>query len=406
MNFLSDPKLLNITTFLYSKFDMSFTAGPSSQHSASGSSNATSIGAHSASGSSSATSIGAHSASGSSSATSIGAHSASGSSSTSANYASASASTNTTGSKLGVAISDPDWAETHFAIPYKKLEFTTQEDLANGKRLTPSQRKGMVRTVVDSLLLHRKRPLKKISETVAKRMVRKYPSSLRDEVEGDTIGSGYGSLANQLQARWENQNRGHSNATKSSKSTSTTDAAQTKTKKIDRYGCVNYLPSLEQQSIDIETMKNMQDDMKSASEKYGHDQLKDKNIEKQLEQTYYLQRRQINAGDSVPELLNSWPFLFTEVGIGLHFKKLTDIDLKETFLGTLEKKQQKIMSFMKSLSKKSISDIMAEVSTVKLEEKSDECETEGMILAIMAYFGEKPDLLILRTDVSTHFFKN
>lgn len=104
-------------------------------------------------------------------------------------------STSKSVSKFGVSIADPDWAENHFAIPWSKMEWNVQEALTTGARLKVSERRSIVRTVVESLRLHREKPLKNICSVVAKRMVTtKYQKSLQDELEGDVIGSGYGSL--------------------------------------------------------------------------------------------------------------------------------------------------------------------------------------------------------------------
>ena len=309
-------------------------------------------------------------------------------------------STSSSNNRIGISICNPDWAEEQFAIPYSKIDFNIQEDLIGGKRLSPSQRISMVRTVIETLHKHRGKPLKKVSAVVAKRMVAKYPRSLRDEIEGDAIGCGYGSLTNQLQSRWENINR---LTERQSKPTPNATPKQSKEKKRDTYGCVNFLPSLDKETTDLVTMKTFQEEMKDNDAKNGHDKVIDKSIERQLDQTYYMQRRQLNAGDSIPQLLKDWPFLFTEVGMGLHFKKLTDINLKETVLEAIEKKQPKIISFMESLkTKKPIAELMAEVKTVMMETKSGECQTEGMFLAVMAYFGEDSSMFILRTDVSTY----
>lgn len=91
-------------------------------------------------------------------------------------------------------------------------------------------------------------------------------------------------IANQLQSRWENINRVSDQL---SKSTSDSTQKPSQRKKTDRYGCVNYLPSLEEEANDLETMKRMQDEMANINAKDGHDQVTNRNIGKQLEQTLF-----------------------------------------------------------------------------------------------------------------------
>ncbi|XP_042582716.1 uncharacterized protein LOC122137797 isoform X2 [Cyprinus carpio] len=44
-----------------------------------------------------------------------------------------------------------------------------------------------------------------------------------------------------------------------------------------------------------------------------------------------LQRQHVNQGKSIKCLREEWPFWFDELGMSVHFKELTGIDLKKTF---------------------------------------------------------------------------
>ena len=46
-------------------------------------------------------------------------------------------------------------------------------------------------------------------------------------------------------------------------------------------------------------------------------------VEERMRATFYLQRQDVNGMKGVMELAEDWPFLFHELGAGVHFQELT-----------------------------------------------------------------------------------
>ncbi|KAK0144159.1 hypothetical protein N1851_017475 [Merluccius polli] len=94
----------------------------------------------------------------------------------------------------------------------------------------------------------------------------------------------------------------------------------------DTYGCikwnVKFLPR-------EETQESQQQKKEKLKEMFQHS---DANPEVKclMKSTFYTQRQHVNQGKSIKSL-QEWPFLFGELGMSVHFKELTGIDLKETF---------------------------------------------------------------------------
>ncbi|XP_051575974.1 uncharacterized protein LOC127453566 [Myxocyprinus asiaticus] len=114
-----------------------------------------------------------------------------------------------------------------------------------------------------------------------------------------------------------------------------------------------------------------------------------------LKATYYSQRKDINNGASIQQLCENWPFLFQEVGMCVHFKQLTGIDLKEMFLKSLDKKGQRLLNFLKTVGAEKTNVLQA---AAKLE--VTRCQTEGcsedlkdVVLLLLAYFDEKEEVV-------------
>ena len=82
---------------------------------------------------------------------------------------------------------------------------------------------------------------------------------------------------------------------------------------------------------------------------------KDKNyaaeyVKELVKSTYYTQRKEINKGTSILKLCQEWPFLFQEAGMAGYFQRLTGIGLTEAFFTNLDKKGERILNFLKTVS--------------------------------------------------------
>ena len=144
---------------------------------------------------------------------------------------------------------NPAWAE-EFEIPwgiFPKRDMLSL--LQEGVRPKSSARREMVRILADEISKIIKKPGKK---ALAQLIVKTYPSSFQDELEGSFVGTGYDSLQKQSQTRFDNLNRYSNDNTFKRK---WEDFLVTEenimlrpgpTQKMylhDKYGCINYMPT-------------------------------------------------------------------------------------------------------------------------------------------------------------------
>ena len=176
-------------------------------------------------------------------------------------------------------------------FPKKKLMTCLQNEL----RPNPSARREMVRILVDEISKISQKPGKKALATIAQKIVKKYPKSFRDEIEGSLVGTGYDSLLKQLQIRFDNINRNsNSNSFKRKSSLATEnedeveDGPALRISIRDRYGCINYMPSDYPDGESESTQENKQSLLK---EKYK--QRLNNEVEDLMRETYFSQRKDI-----------------------------------------------------------------------------------------------------------------
>lgn len=139
--------------------------------------------------------------------------------------------------------------------------------LERGKRPSPSLQREMICIVVTEMMKICASPTKQAM--VAKKLVGKYPQSLKDVIEGEVVGTGYHSLVKQLQARIDNMKRHstpriHKRKSKSDTSDTEEIPAEKKASVQDTYGCikwdVKFMPvteTLESQQEKKEKMKQL-----------------------------------------------------------------------------------------------------------------------------------------------------
>lgn len=72
-------------------------------------------------------------------------------------------------------------------------------------------------------------------------------------------------------------------------------------------------------------------------------------IKQLMKSTFYTQRKEVNQGKNIKNLLEEWPSLFSEVGMSVHFKELTGIALKETFIQNMDLKGKQLLNYMSTV---------------------------------------------------------
>jgi hypothetical protein len=105
-----------------------------------------------------------------------------------------------------ISIGRSNWQES-FTIPWGMMDKSSMDCMRANKRPTPSDRRKMVRVVVDGILAVSSCPVRKQVAVVAHRMMCAFPESLTDKLNGDVVGTGYNSLLEQLMRRVENLRR-------------------------------------------------------------------------------------------------------------------------------------------------------------------------------------------------------
>lgn len=108
-----------------------------------------------------------------------------------------------------------NWSR-EYIIPWHKMSKTSLSCLKKGERPRPSQRREIVRIVVEDVQKITKKPSKKQLSHIAEKMVTQYPSAFKDVIGDQTVGSGFDSLLKNVVQRVYNQNKGDSEKRKNS----------------------------------------------------------------------------------------------------------------------------------------------------------------------------------------------
>lgn len=253
--------------------------------------------------------------------------------------------------------------------------------------ITPSERRELVRVLANEILQYSTNPSKKLVRIVAQDCIMKF-TVLEDKMENVKLGTGYESLAYQIYTRLENVRRKPVVESVISNDSSCANEAKDKKKRrntvLDSYGCVQWEPPFPvnetEESLEVKKklLKQKNEDMK-----------------KLLKETYYIQRKDINNGLKILKLTEEYPPLFLDIGMFLHFKLLTNIDVLKTLEESISLKGKDIISFLGSCGKKNINFLYG----IKEEKNELLC----IILGISRYFDEDLSFLITLSPVSMIF---
>lgn len=299
---------------------------------------------------------------------------------------------------------NPVWAE-EFEIPWGSFP---QRDmiplLQKGMRPKQSARREMVRLLSNEISKITNRPGKKALTVIAQKIVKTYPNSFQDEIEGSVVGTGYDSLVKQLQARFDNLNRKSNDKTSKRKwedslGTEVNDMSiPGSTKKMylhDNYGCINYMPN---DYPDGESETTQEEKKALLQQKYK--QRQNDEVEGLMKDTYTSQRKDLieNKMD-VPTLQITWPYLFEQVGMFVHFKELTGISIKEKMDSALMLKGEKILKWMEEEPSKHIRKIREELVEAQASISNGNAEATAVICAVASYLHEEEKSLYTFVEV-------
>ncbi|XP_022077878.1 uncharacterized protein LOC110971785 [Acanthochromis polyacanthus] len=290
-----------------------------------------------------------------------------------------------------------DWVDS-FKIPWEKFPEALIQCFERNKRPSPRLRREMVRIVISDMLKACASPSKQASTEVAKRIVAKYPQSLQDVIEGDVVGTGYHSLAKQLQTRIENVRRSSSpkmiKRRRGSEEYDTDEVPAEKRAAVqDTYGCVKWDMKYMPLDETLETLQEKKDKMKVLNEQTN---FSPDDVKVLMKCTYYTQRKEINKGTDLQSLVEDWPFLFQEIGMTVHFQELTGVSLKETFLNSIEKKGKRLLDFIKNIcaaKSKRVLQVVTRLEVLRGQLEGCSEDVKDMVLLLLSYFDEKEQSL-------------
>ncbi|XP_055010320.1 uncharacterized protein LOC129409166 [Boleophthalmus pectinirostris] len=120
-----------------------------------------------------------------------------------------------------------------------------------------------------------------------------------------------------------------------------------------------------------------------------------------MKSTFYTQRQQVNQGKSIKYLREEWPFLFDELGMSVHFKELTGIDLKETFTRNLDLKGKRLLNYMTTVcvnKSKKFLQTYARLQRMRGQQSSCSDDVKEMVLLLLSYFDEKEESLFFYVE--------
>ncbi|XP_056455482.1 uncharacterized protein LOC130389639 isoform X2 [Gadus chalcogrammus] len=293
--------------------------------------------------------------------------------------------------------------DDNFEIPWSKFPEEVMHYLERGKRPGPKRRRQMVRIVVTEMMEKCPHIGKKHSTDVAKKMVAKYPHSLQDVIEGDIVGAGYLSLVKQLQNRIENARRTSTPKIRKRKH-QTDDSVDTdeipleeRAAMQDTYGCikwnVEFLPR-------EETPESQQQKMEKLKVMFQHSDANPEEVKCLMKSTFYTQRQHVNLGKSIKSLREEWPFCFDELGMSVHFKELTGINLKETFTQNLDLKGKRLLDYMATVcvSKSKFLQTYARLQRMRGQQSGCSDDVKEMLLLLLSYFDENEESMFFHVE--------
>lgn len=116
-----------------------------------------------------------------------------------------------------------------------------------------------------------------------------------------------------------------------------------------------------------------------------------------MKSTYYTQCQNVNQGKSFKCLREEWPFWFDELGMSVHFKELTGIDLKETFTRNLDLKGKRLLDYLTTVAvSKSKAFLQTYARLQRMWGLQSGCsdDMKEMVLLLLSYFEEKEESML------------
>lgn len=281
---------------------------------------------------------------------------------------------------------DTNWHYS-FDIPWSKLPTSIRKLLDKEQKPSHSQRLEIIRIMVDEIMVVCNNPGKKHMTEIARKMVVRYPKSFRDEIEGQVVGGGCGSLVKQLVSRADNQKRLQAPVKRLSESASSVDAKKMRT---SAYGCINPNPELP-----VGESKQMQKEKQEELKKMFEANSKDaKKMERLMVETFPSQRRDMAGQMETEEVVKEWPWVYQEVGMSVHFRLLTGIQMDSSFEEAAGSKFRRVLRYFQFIETKPSS----RAGTILSEALAGGDEACAAVLLLLAHFKEEDKMFFTVND--------
>ena len=289
-----------------------------------------------------------------------------------------------------------------YKVPWHKMSRTFMDTLKKEVRPMPSQKKEMVRIIIQDVTRICPAPKKKHLEPIAKQIVMAYPKAFKDTICGKLLGSGHYSILKSLNDRAQNVGRGPAKS-KADDTVVHVDENMPKKRPAtgkDSYGCIidKYDPIMPASKEEIDDMMKKKEEMKEAFKRGLKD---DATCKENMKATYVAQRRDILNQESVAELKIEWPFLFEMEGINTHFEELVGINLQETLEDNYNTKGKQVFEYLKvECSKKGVLSVCRSIAEAKGKLGNDTPDIPGLLLLVINYFSDRMEEIFLVVEVS------
>ena len=271
-----------------------------------------------------------------------------------------------------------------------------------------------MRVVVDAMRVHKINPGIRECTTVACKIVGQFPGSFLDCTDdGEKLGCGYSSIVRQIKCRVDHLNRNNTLArvtraartAKHSGDICTSTSVRSTCTTADAYGCILWQPTEPEEGETEASLENKRKEPIGFFEKEGPGVACTAGATELMSQTYYLQRKDINASPSltIPDLLQRWPLLFVPKFLLWHFDKLTGKSIFDCMSDAFRRKGRRIRDYFVSRGDSNKKDVRAVFCELQNNTDDTASEEAGIIRILMAHFGEKESPLFLLYGVSFRF---
>eukprot|EP00064_Thunnus_orientalis_P024572 superscaffoldBa00010751_g24868 len=166
----------------------------------------------------------------------------------------------------------------------------------------------------------------------------------------------------------------------------------------DTYGCikwnVKFLPR-------EETQESQHQKKEKLKEMFQQSDANPEEVKCLMKSTFYTQRQHVNQGKSIKSLREEWPFWFDELGMSVHFKELTGIDLKETFTRNLDLKGKRLLNYMTTVyvtKSNKFLQTYARLQRMRGQQSGCSDDVKEMVLLLLSYFDEKEESMFFHVE--------